>query len=188
MPSRPAHGGRRRAAGLALLVSCCLTPSVVAADAAAPPGPPGAISGHVVAPSGEGLGGVEVTVVGLRRQAASAADGAFRFTDVPPGHYLVRATSPVGHGVAHAEVAAGETVAVTILLELEVRDEVVVSAAAEPRSQLEVTQATTVLLGEELDLRRGATLGDTLDEQPGVAASSFGAGAGRPVIRGLGGD
>ncbi|HEX6202308.1 MAG TPA: TonB-dependent receptor plug domain-containing protein, partial [Thermoanaerobaculia bacterium] len=193
--SRTALSGRRRlrAAALALLLPSLFGFPAAAAAAAAPDdappaGPPGAIVGRVVAPSGVGVAGSEVTVVGLRRQTAAAADGGFRFAGVPPGHYLVRATSPIGHGVAHAEVAAGQTVEVTIALELEIRDEVVVSAAADPRSQLEVTQPTTVLLGEELDLRREATLGQTLDEQAGVSSTWFGPGASRPVIRGLGGD
>lgn len=189
--SRSLFRGGRRAGAPLLFLSLCLSllPAAAAvAQAAATPGASGAVVGRVVAPSGEGVGGTQVTVVGLRRQATTSADGAFRFGAVPPGHYLVRAESPIGHGVAHAEVGVGETVAVTITLELEIRDEVVVSAAADPRSQLEVVQPTTVLLGEELDLRREATLGETLDEQAGVSSTSFGAGASRPVIRGLGGD
>jgi iron complex outermembrane receptor protein len=188
------RGGRR--GGVALLslslsvpLALSLLPAAAAsAQDAVPPAASGAIVGRVLAPSREAIGGSLVTVVGLRRQATTAADGAFRFAAVPPGHYLVRAESPIGHGVAHAEVGVGETVTVAITLELEIRDEVVVSAAADPRSQLEVVQPTTVLLGEELDLRREATLGATLDEQPGVSSTSFGPGASRPVIRGLGGD
>jgi iron complex outermembrane recepter protein len=181
----PIRRGRRR---LAAACSLLLLFAAAPLDDAQPSEPPGAIVGRVVAPTGEGVAGIEVTVVGLRRQATSGIDGGFRFAGVPAGHYLVRATSPLGHGVGHAQVAAGETVTVEVPLELEIRDEVVVSAAADPRSQLEVTQATTVLLGEELDLRREATLGETLDEQPGVASTSFAPGASRPVIRGLGGD
>jgi iron complex outermembrane receptor protein len=49
-------------------------------------------------------------------------------------------------------------------------------------------QAVTSLSGSGLTLRRGATLGDTLDGLPGVAASGFGPNASRPVIRGLDGD
>jgi len=46
----------------------------------------------------------------------------------------------------------------------------------------------SVLAGEELVLRRGSTLGDTLDGLPGVSATAFGPNASRPVIRGLDGD
>ena len=37
-------------------------------------------------------------------------------------------------------------------------------------------------------MRRGGTLGDTLDGLPGVSASAFGPQSSRPVIRGLDGD
>jgi iron complex outermembrane receptor protein len=48
--------------------------------------------------------------------------------------------------------------------------------------------ATTTLSGAGLQLRRAATLGETLDGLPGIASSGFGPNAGRPVIRGLDGD
>lgn len=44
-----------------------------------------------------------------------------------------------------------------------------------------------VLEGEELERQRSATLGETLAQQPGIQASPFGAGASRPVIRGMDG-
>ncbi|MBL8343001.1 MAG: TonB-dependent receptor [Rubrivivax sp.] len=49
-------------------------------------------------------------------------------------------------------------------------------------------QPAVVLGGTGLVLRRSATLGETLDGLPGVAASGFGPNASRPVIRGLDGD
>ena len=48
--------------------------------------------------------------------------------------------------------------------------------------------ATTALSGAGLQLRRAATLGETLDGLPGIASTGFGPNAGRPVIRGLDGD
>ena len=47
---------------------------------------------------------------------------------------------------------------------------------------------TSVLSGEQLAMRRGASLGDTLGELPGVAATYFGPNANRPVIRGQDGE
>ena len=44
-----------------------------------------------------------------------------------------------------------------------------------------------VLAEEALDARRSATLGETLGQEPGVHATHFGAGASRPVIRGMDG-
>lgn len=44
------------------------------------------------------------------------------------------------------------------------------------------------LAGDALVLRRGSSLGDTLNGLPGVASTYFGPGANRPVIRGQDGD
>lgn len=63
---------------------------------------------------------------------------------------------------------------------------IVVSALPIARSKLESAQPIDVLFGEQLDDRRGLTLGETLMKQPGVHSTSYGPGAGRPVIRGLG--
>ncbi|MCF8192854.1 MAG: TonB-dependent receptor [Candidatus Methylopumilus sp.] len=43
----------------------------------------------------------------------------------------------------------------------------------------------SILSGRELSLNREATLGETLNTMPGVAASNFGPNSSRPVIRGL---
>jgi len=47
-----------------------------------------------------------------------------------------------------------------------------------------LARPVAVLAGEELDARKGVTLGDTLSRTPGVQTTYFGPGVGRPVIRG----
>src|SRR6185369_16861254 len=54
-------------------------------------------------------------------------------------------------------------------------------------SDLEMAQPASVLRGERLQRRQSTTLGDTLSSEPGVQSSSFGPGAGRPIIRGMDG-
>ena len=49
------------------------------------------------------------------------------------------------------------------------------------------SEGTSVLGGEELRLKLGGTLGETLASQPGVSASSYSPGISRPVIRGFDG-
>ncbi len=59
---------------------------------------------------------------------------------------------------------------------------------ASPFASDENTQILTpakVLAGDELRNKLGNSLGDTLSQELGVSASSFGAGASRPIIRGL---
>ncbi len=57
-----------------------------------------------------------------------------------------------------------------------------------PLRSAELTSPSSVLSGDGLVLRRGSTLGETLDGLPGVSSSYFGPNANRPVIRGQDGD
>ena len=57
-----------------------------------------------------------------------------------------------------------------------------------PLGDTDVATPTSVLAGTGLVLRRGSSLGDTLDGLPGVSSTYFGPNANRPVIRGLDGD
>ena len=67
-------------------------------------------------------------------------------------------------------------------------DQFVTSVAPFERNQADLAQATTVLSGRSLRLKQQASLGDTLAAETGIHATSFGPGASRPIIRGLGGD
>lgn len=65
-----------------------------------------------------------------------------------------------------------------------------ISVTASPfdgHSDVEMAQPASVLRGERLQRRQSTTLGDTLSTEPGVQSSAFGAGAGRPIIRGMDG-
>ncbi len=66
-------------------------------------------------------------------------------------------------------------------------DEIVVFASPLRQSAEELAQPVEVLSGEKLDEARAATLGETVGKLPGVQSSNFGAGVGRPIIRGLDG-
>ena len=63
----------------------------------------------------------------------------------------------------------------------------VISATPLAQSATQMVSASEVLEGSQLLLQRQATLGDTVKNIPGVRGSSFGAGASRPVIRGMDG-
>ncbi len=64
---------------------------------------------------------------------------------------------------------------------------VTVSASGLQLGASDMTTPASVLEGDELVQRREATLGETLAGEPGIAASHFGAGASRPIIRGMDG-
>ena len=65
-----------------------------------------------------------------------------------------------------------------------VLDTVEVTASPLRNAIDDLTRPVDVLRGEELDARKAGNLGETLERQTGVQSSFFGAGVGRPVIRG----
>ncbi|WP_414663595.1 TonB-dependent receptor [Horticoccus sp. 23ND18S-11] len=67
-------------------------------------------------------------------------------------------------------------------------DQFVTSATPFARNQIDLAQSTTVLGGAALRLKQQSSLGETLSAEAGMSATSFGPGASRPIIRGLGGD
>ncbi|HYH05869.1 MAG TPA: TonB-dependent receptor [Thermoanaerobaculia bacterium] len=148
------------------------------------------IVGRVYDPQAQPVGDATVTLVEVRRQTKTAADGSFRFEGVTPRHYHLRAESPrLGFTIGEADVAAGETRTVEVVIDPLVHaEEIVVTASADSRRESEVYQPVNVLGEEELQARVQPTLGETLAQEPGVTSTSFGAGASRPVIRGLGAD
>lgn len=64
---------------------------------------------------------------------------------------------------------------------------VTVSATGLGLSATEMAAPVSVLDGETWLQRRAATLGDSLTGEPGIHATHFGAGASRPIIRGMDG-
>ena len=64
---------------------------------------------------------------------------------------------------------------------------VTVSASALALGSDDMSTPVTVLEGDELVRTREGTLGETLSGQPGITSSHFGAGASRPIIRGMDG-
>lgn len=66
-------------------------------------------------------------------------------------------------------------------------DTVQITASPLATSAEEMTQPAEILGGEQLDEAKAATLGETVGNLPGVQSTNFGAGVGRPVIRGMDG-
>ena len=91
-------------------------------------------------------------------------------------------TMPLGAAAAFAFVALGPAFA-----QPADEGEIVVTAPLEG-ARIESLQGASSLGREEIVETLNGGLGDTLDSQPGIASTFFGAGASRPIIRGLGED
>jgi iron complex outermembrane receptor protein len=63
-----------------------------------------------------------------------------------------------------------------------------VTVTGNPLRSAELATPSSVLSGNDLVLRRGSSLGETLDGLPGLSSTYFGPNASRPVIRGQDGD
>lgn len=148
------------------------------------------IAGKVTSIDGAPVSGAHVRIVELARHTDAGADGAYRFDAVPRGSYLVEARSDrFGSQIVRVEIPAAGSVEANIVLSVAVhREAIVVTSGVETASLAESAKPITVLAGLDLASRLKSTLGETLAEQPGVSSTSFGPGASRPVIRGMGGD
>lgn len=148
------------------------------------------ITGRVTAAHGEAVTDATVTLVELRRSVKVNADGSYRFENIPAGHYHVLADSKrFGQTVGEADVDAGATREVVIVLDPAVHSEaIVVTASTDQRAASEVYQPIEVVTEQEIAERLQPTLGETLNAEPGVNSTYFGPGSSRPIIRGLGSD
>lgn len=93
-----------------------------------------------------------------------------------PWPFVVSILGAVVHGALHAQNSAPAQ-----------PEEIVVTGVPHDRAPGELAQSVTVVRGDTLDRTRAASLGETLATQLGVSSSAFGAGASRPIIRGLAG-
>jgi len=163
--------------------------AVLLGAAWAPAQEAGVIEGTVVDQSGEPVREATILALELKRSARVDASGAFRFEDVRPGVYTLQAQARgFGTSLVTTEVAAGGRAEVRIQFDLEVHEDLTVTAAPERKSVSDVSQAVGVVDEDELMVKMQPTLGETLAEEPGVSSTGFGQGSSRPIIRGLGGE
>jgi iron complex outermembrane receptor protein len=164
--------------------------ALIAALLAAAAASAATLAGHVLSAGGEPVPDAVVSLVELRQETRTAPDGSFRFDHLPAGELLLEVSSPrFGGTVERVRLEPESSLELTLELDQLVHsDQITVTATGIARSLDEVVTPVDVLSDTELGLRRAATLGDTLDKQPGVASSGYGQGSSRPVIRGLGSD
>src|SRR5690606_36266798 len=94
---------------------------------------------------------------------------------------LASALAPAAAATTGDAAAAGQAHGVT--------DPDAIQVCANPlaRSAEDLARPVAVLAGEALDAAKAGTIGESTARLPGVQSSYFGAGVGRPIIRGLDG-
>ena len=169
-----------------------LAVALVAAAAPAPAQETGTLLGNVtLAETGDPIDGAVILLLGTG--AFTFTDnGSFEITNVPPGSYEVTAQREHLTTVQQpVTVVAGETARVDFELGLSpLREEVTVTAEATVGAEATLQAFNAVTTLDALDIAREApgTLGEALEDEPGIANRSFGPGASRPIVRGFGGD
>lgn len=150
-------------------------------DASAP------VGGRVTAPDGAPLVGVRVSVVELRRDVVSDADGRWQLGDLPDGEYTVSFTRlGLVPDVRRLRVTSAPVTLDVVLREASLELAAVqVSASAVATSALRSTQPAAVVGGSTLRTAQGASVGETLQGTAGLRSISMSTGIGKPVIRGL---
>lgn len=151
----------------------------------------GEISGNVVlAGDRQRLHGVRVLIIDIGRSVVTDEQGSFRLTDVPPGTYRILAQRE--HLVAETQevvVIRGETVELSFELRFSpVHEEITITATGRETTAFEAFNSVSTLDSIDLAENMAGNLGDVLEREPGIAKRSFGAGNGRPIIRGFDGD
>ena len=119
-------------------------------------------------------------------------NGTFEFTNLPPGAYVVTAQREHLTTVQEAvTMAAGETASVDFALSLSpLREEVTVTAEVSVGAEATLRAFNVVTTLDSFEIARDApgSIGEALEDEPGIANRSFGPGSSRPIVRGFGGD
>ncbi|NGP89534.1 TonB-dependent receptor [Fodinibius halophilus] len=139
----------------------------------------GAIKGTVTdQESGKVMPGVNVSLVGTTRGAATDGSGVYEITNVAEGQYRIKATY-LGFATFESEpvsVVAGKTTTVDIQLEKTVwsGDEVVVSGSKQPEKLLESPTTIERISSEELATSGGNTFMSSIANLKGINFSNAG--------------
>jgi vitamin B12 transporter len=139
------------------------------------------LDGTASDPQGEPVLGAAIALIsstsGARWNAVTNAAGGYRFHDVPPGDYILRADAS-GFATFLAEPvrlesATARTQNVAFALP-GLREEVVVTASSTPQAPLDVSKSMSVVDRSESDNRGVPDLAGAVDLAPGVHSLALG--------------
>lgn len=178
---------RRGPAAILVLVKLLLV--VACAPMLLWPQATGTLRGRVtLEPGGEPLHHVDIHIGD--RETDTREDGTYEITGLAPGTYTVLAhLQSLSDQSRQVVIRAGETTVADFVLRFaELRETVTVTASGREQSTFEAFQTVTTVDSIQLALEARPSLGEALQNQPGVAKRSFGPGNSRPVLRGFDGD
>ncbi|PSQ84950.1 MAG: hypothetical protein BRD30_11210, partial [Bacteroidetes bacterium QH_2_63_10] len=173
---------------LAAALLLCLFPTTVAAQETA------TLTGTVVdAQDGSTLIGANVALrqpdaAGLVRGTATSTDGAFQFSEIPPGQYVLEVRY-VGHQTQQRtlslEAGASSDVTVELPLSTSSLETVVVSASRRQEKVLDAPASISVLQPEEIQRQASTSTVEAIRTAPGVDVAQTGIDRREVVLRGF---
>lgn len=152
----------------------------------------GTVRGRVtLKDKGTPIHNAHVLVSPLGRSMETDSNGEYEFANIPAGAYTVLAHMHALTDISKSvSVTPDGTATADFALGLEaVRESITVTATGQEVSVQESFQTVTSKDSFDLAVKSASTsLGDALDNEPGIAKRSGGPGTTRPVIRGFDGD
>jgi len=151
----------------------------------------GTVRGTVTLESNGGpMHNARVLLSPLGRSVETGQDGVYELSNVPPGTYNVLVSlEGLSDERKRVEVGAGATATADFTLRLAaVRERVTVTASGREEATLDTISTTDTKDSLELTIKSAPSLGEVLENEPGIAKRSFGPGTTRPVVRGFDGD
>jgi iron complex outermembrane receptor protein len=133
---------------------------------------------------------VVVRLSELKLTATTDDYGKYAFNNVPPGQYTLTVRQEgFGDVTQKVGVAAGTNQTVDFQMTIAgVKEQVTVSASGSEQLAFEAIATVNNVDSSQIATRAAVGIGDVLQDEPGVAKRSGGAGNSRPVIRGFDGD
>ena len=142
-----------------------------------------ALEGKLVDKSGKPIEGAKIKTIGTKTDVLSGKDGQF---EVPDDTEELHITAPgYSHRTLHLHEHSNKELVITLFPT--VIEQIDVIGLPVHASAIESALPVAVLSGEKLRKQQAATLGDSLELQPGVTTNFHGNVASTPVIRGLSG-
>lgn len=165
--------------------------ALAAATAGAQTRSAGTLTGKVVfAKSGAPIHKARILITEVGRSTETAEDGTFQFASLAPGQYhVVARLAGLSDVRTVVDIVAGDTATLEFELGFQpVRQQITVTASGQEETTFDTFQAVTTVESIDLVKRAKTSIGEVLDNEPGVAKRSFGPGSARPVLRGFDGD
>ncbi|MBX7154539.1 MAG: TonB-dependent receptor [Bacteriodetes bacterium] len=129
--------------------------------------------------------GATVMLIELHKRDITHADGSFHFQDFPKGSYSVGIRYPGYKDKVLKITVVHDTMVKVLLTPWVIEKQAVIVESKSLKSTLANTQTPVVLTPAEVDVHRGQTLGESLQDIPGVTLLQTGASVSKPVIHGL---